>query len=175
MRAKHAPSGWLLDCTARIVERAAAAEGVEIIVNDRVDVARLSGASGVHVGQDDLSPRQVRSLAGDDVIVGLSTHTPEQVECAVREPVSHIAIGPVFATATKDSGYAPVGVDRVQVVSAIAARHGLPVVAIGGITLDCAADVIAHGAGAVAVIGDLLTGNDPAARVRAYLRRLSLV
>jgi thiamine-phosphate pyrophosphorylase len=144
-------------------------------VNDRLDIACLSGASGVHVGQGDLSPREVRSIAGDSFVVGLSTHTSEQVEDAVREPVSHIAIGPVFATTTKDTGYATVGLERVRDVCALASRHDLPVVAIGGITIDRAAAVLAHGASAVAVISDLLATNDPAARVRAYLKRLSLV
>ncbi len=149
--------------------------GAAIIVNDRADVACLSGAAGVHVGQDDLSPREVRSIAGDGLVVGLSTHTSEQVERAMREPVSHIAIGPVFGTTTKDTGYASVGLGRVREASDIAGRHGLPVVAIGGITLDSAETVLAHGASAVAVINDLFATNDPASRVRGYLERLSRV
>ena len=75
IRAKHAPSGWLLDCATRIVERAASTGGAEVIVNDRADIASLSGATGVHVGQDDLSPAMVRAVAGDNCVVGLSTHT----------------------------------------------------------------------------------------------------
>ncbi len=149
--------------------------GADIIVNDRADIARLSGASGVHVGQEDLSPRAVRSIAGDDVVVGLSTHSLEQVERAMHEPISHIAIGPVFATTTKDTGYASVGLERVREAASIASRHGLPVVAIGGITLDDAEAVLAHGASAVAVINDLFATNDPASRVRGYLERLSRV
>jgi thiamine-phosphate pyrophosphorylase len=171
VRAKRAPSNWLLDCTARIVERAEAFGGVEVIVNDRADVARLSGAAGVHVGQDDLSPRAVRRVVGDRFVVGLSTHTSEQVEEALLEPLSHIAIGPVFGTTTKDTGYASLGLERVRSTAAATAPSGIPVVAIGGITLDRAAEVIAEGASAVAVIGDLI-GPHPDRRVQAYLQRL---
>lgn len=125
----------------------------------------------MHVGQDDLSPRDVRGVVGDNSVVGLSTHTSEQVERALLEPVSHLAIGPIFGTTTKDTGYASVGLARVRSAAAAAAPFGLPVVAIGGITLDRAADVIAHGASAVAVISDLI-GPHPDRRVRAYLQRL---
>lgn len=171
IRAKHAPSGWLLDCTAQIVEHAAATGAVEVIVNDRADIARLSGATGVHVGQDDLSPKAVRSLVGDNGVVGLSTHTSGQVERALLEPVSHIAIGPIFGTTTKETGYTPIGVKGVRAVVDAVAAHGMPVVAIGGITLDVALEVLQHGASAVAVISDLI-GPHPDRRVRAYLQRL---
>ena len=171
IRAKHAPSGWLLDCSAQIIERAAAAGGAEVIVNDRADIARLSGATGVHVGQDDLSPKAVRSLVGDNCVVGLSTHTLEQVERALLEPVSHVALGPVFGTTTKETGYTPIGVQGVRALADAVAPKGLPVVAIGGITLDVALEVLQHGASAVAVISDLI-GPHPDRRVRAYLQRL---
>ena len=82
-----------------------------VIVNDRADIARLSGADGVHVGQDDLPPAPVRRVVGADAIVGLSTHTPEQVDAAVREPVTYIAIGPVFSTDTKATGYGTLGLE----------------------------------------------------------------
>jgi thiamine-phosphate pyrophosphorylase len=171
VRAKRATSAWLLECTARIVQYAAAAGGVEVIVNDRADVARLSGASGVHVGQDDLSPRDVRRVVGDKLVLGLSTHTSQQVDDAMLEPVSHIAIGPIFSTATKDTGYSSLGVARVRQTAEAVAAVGLPVVAIGGITLDRAVEVIEQGANAVAVISDLI-GPHPDRRVRAYLQRL---
>ena len=171
IRAKHAPSGWLLDCATRIVERAASTGGAEVIVNDRADIASLSGATGVHVGQDDLSPAMVRAVAGDNCVVGLSTHTSGQVERALLAPVSHIAVGPVFSTTTKDTGYPPVGVEGVRAVADAVAAHRMPVVAIGGITLDVALDVLQHGASAVAVISDLM-GPHPDRRVRAYLQRL---
>jgi thiamine-phosphate pyrophosphorylase len=132
-------------------------------------VARLSGAAGVHVGQDDLPAQAARAQLGPAAIVGVSTHTIEQIDVAVREPVSYIAVGPVFGTVTKQTGYEAVGLDLVQKA---AARSHLPVVAIGGITLEQAAAVIEAGAAAVAVIGDLLAGNDPRQRVAAYRRVL---
>jgi thiamine-phosphate pyrophosphorylase len=94
-----------------------------------------------------------------------------QAEAATREPVSYLAIGPVFGTQTKDTGYDNVGLERVAAVARIAGA--IPVVAIGGITLETAAAVIAAGASAVAVIGDLLVGGNPRARTEAYLRRLA--
>jgi len=172
VRAKVAGSGWLLDCTQQIVERAAKSGGATVIVNDRADVARLSGASGVHVGQDDLSPSAARLIVGDDFVVGLSTHTSEQLEDALLMPVSHVAIGPVFGTRTKDTGYQPLGLERVRAAAQRLAPAGLPLVAIGGITIETAADVVGHGADAVAVISDLID-RDPARRVAEYLRRLS--
>ena len=132
----------------------------------------MSGASGAHVGQDDLPPSASRQLLGPSRRVGYSTHTIAQVEAASAEPVTYIAIGPVFNTHTKTTGYEPVGLDLVA--AAAQRSRGLPVVAIGGITLDRAPDVIAAGASAVAVISDLLAGGDPQARVAAYCRILAL-
>jgi thiamine-phosphate pyrophosphorylase len=143
-----------------------------VVVNDRADVAALARADGVHVGQDDLSPASVRRVVGGQAVVGLSTHGIDQVERALDEPVSYVAIGPVFETSTKTTGCRPVGLEGVRDAADRARRRGLPVVAIGGITLERAPAVVAAGASAVAVIGDLLTGADPAARVRAYLDRL---
>jgi thiamine-phosphate pyrophosphorylase len=141
-----------------------------VIVNDRVDLAKLSGAAGVHVGQDDLPVAAARAQLGAQAIIGTSTHTVEQIDGAVREPVTYVAVGPVFGTTTKDTGYQVVG---VELVAAAVTRAGvLPVVAIGGITLDAALAVIEAGAAQVAVISDLLTGGDPAARVRRFVDRL---
>ena len=142
-----------------------------VIVNDRADVAVLAAAAGVHVGQDDLAPADVRRVTGPDPIVGLSTHTSRQIEDALAQPISYLAIGPVFSTLTKATGYAAVGYEIVQQAAARAVSRGLPVVAIGGITLETAPRVIEAGAGSVAVITDLLTA-DPAARVREYLAAL---
>jgi thiamine-phosphate pyrophosphorylase len=124
------------------------------------------------VGQEDLAPRAVRTVVGDDAVVGLSTHTVEQLERALDEPVSYVAIGPVFGTATKETGYEAIGLERVANASRRAAARGLPLVAIGGITVHNARAVVDAGAAAVAVIGDLLATGDPEARVRAYLERL---
>jgi thiamine-phosphate pyrophosphorylase len=171
VRAKHAASGWLLDTAAAIVERARAA-GAIVIVNDRADVARLAHADGVHVGQDDLAPAAARALLPDTAIVGLSTHTPDQIEAAIAQPISYLAIGPVFSTSTKATGYDAVGLDRVRHAAGRGRTRQIPVVAIGGITLDTAASVLQAGATSVAVIGDLLCTGDPERRVREYLRQL---
>ncbi len=137
------------------------------------DIARLAAADGVHVGQDDLAPKDVRLVVGPAAIVGLSTHTIDQIDAAVMEPVCYVAVGPVFGTATKVTGYEAVGLERVRASAERAAAHSLPLVAIGGITLERAADVLDAGANSVAVISDLLKTGDPEARVRAYLDRLS--
>lgn len=172
LRAKRASGGWLLDTAAAIVALSA---DVQLIVNDRADIARLARAAGVHVGQDDLPADAARRIVGSERIVGLSTHTTAQLDAAVREPVDYVAIGPVFGTASKATGYDAVGLAMVQEAAARAHARGLHVVAIGGITLDRAADVVRAGADAVAVIGDLLRTGDPRARVREYLDRLASV
>jgi thiamine-phosphate pyrophosphorylase len=128
-------------------------------------------ADGVHLGQEDLPPRAARALLGDEALIGLSTHTLAQVEETIREPADYVAVGPVFATASKVTGYEAVGLLMVQA----AARLVGPVVAIGGITLETAPSVIAAGAASVAVIGDLLATGDPTARVREYMSRLERI
>jgi thiamine-phosphate pyrophosphorylase len=136
-------------------------------------VARLAGADGVHVGQKDLSPEAARLVAGDAACIGLSTHTPAQLDRALGSRLDYVAVGPVFATSTKATGYDPVGLAGVEAAAARTAPRRLPLVAIGGITLDRAGAVLASGADSVAVISDLLAGGDPAARVRAWLAALS--
>ena len=170
LRAKRLPSGAFLDLCDAAVSLARPYKA-DIVVNDRLDLALMSGASGVHLGQDDLSPIAARQLLGARAIVGYSTHTIDQVDKATLEPASYIAIGPVFGTTTKETGYDAVGLALVSAASARA--NGRPVVAIGGITLQRAPSVIAAGASAVAVISDLLTTNDPQRRVRAYLQALA--
>jgi thiamine-phosphate pyrophosphorylase len=170
VRGKRLPGRDLLDAAAAIV-RLARPRGALVIVNDRADIAKLAGAAGVHLGQDDLSPAAARSILGPAAIIGRSTHTLAQVERAAREPVDYIAVGPVFATRTKEiPEYEPLGVETVTA----AARAGRPIVAIGGITLDSAGSILAAGAASVAVIGDLLAG-DPAARVREYIAGLERI
>lgn len=171
LRAKHLPSGALLAHADTLV-RAAQAYGASIIVNDRPDVARLAGAAGTHVGQDDLPPAAARALLGPAATIGYSTHTVAQIEAAAAEPVSYVAVGPVFGTRTKETGYEAVGLALVG--EAARRLRGTPIVAIGGITLERAPEVIAAGATGVAVIADLLIGGDPRARVAAYLRALGL-
>lgn len=171
LRAKHLPSGAFLEHADSLV-RLAEPYNARVIINDRVDIALLAGAAGAHVGQDDLSPAATRRLLGPGAIIGYSTHTVAQLEAAVLEPLTYIAVGPVFGTPTKETGYQPVGLGLVTEAARIAGD--VPVVAIGGITLETAPQVIAAGASGVAVISDLLVDDDPAARVAGYCRVLSL-
>jgi thiamine-phosphate pyrophosphorylase len=110
----------------------------------------------------------LRALVGPLATIGVSCHDPEQVNRALESAADYVAVGPIFATTTKETGYDARGLDLVR----YAAGRGKPVVAIGGITLDTAAGVIRAGATAVAVISDLLAGN-PEARIRQYLHVLS--
>ncbi len=171
LRIKAAPANTF---TATAVDLVARAEryGATVIVNDRADVALIAGAAGVHVGQDDLSPADIRRLLGPTAIVGFSTHSDVQIASALDEPVSYLAIGPVFDTATKNTGYSEVGLGLVRSASKAAANRRIPVVAIGGITLERAPAVVREGAQAVAVISDLFIGGDPARRVRQFLDAL---
>ena len=170
VRAKALGSRDFLDLADACVA-AARPFNATVIVNDRADIARLAGAAGVHVGQDDMAVGAVRRLVGDAAIVGRSTHTIPQIEAALAEPISYLAVGPVFGTATKETGYDAVGLTLVR--EAVRRAGSLPVVAIGGITLENASSVIDAGAASVAVIGDLLTGVDPERRARAFLQRLA--
>ena len=172
LRAKSMPGGQMLE-TATAIAALARRCGARVIINDRADIARLSGADGVHVGQDDLAPAAVRAIAGDNAIVGLSTHSVDQLARAAGEPVNYLAMGPVFGTTTKATGYDAVGLEMVREASRRAAERGLPLVAIGGITLDLAPSVVAAGAASVAVIGDLLSTGDPAQRTREFIEALS--
>lgn len=169
IRAKELSSAQFLRISDRLVA-AGRACGAQIIVNDRVDVAKLSGAAGVHLGQDDITVADARAMLGPNAIIGYSTHTVAHIDAALLEPVTYIAVGPVFGTRSKATGYDAVGVGLVE--EAVRRAGAVPVVAIGGITLETAPQVLQAGATSVAVISDLLTGGDPKARVEAYLRRL---
>ena len=170
IRDKTSSTASRLELADAAVARAHAA-GARVIVNDRADIARLSGADGVHVGQDDLPVRDVRAIVGPDAIVGLSTHDAAQIQDGAQTTATYLAVGPVYDTRTKQTGYAARGLELI----ALAAATGKPVVAIGGITLERAPEVIAAGAASVAVISDLLEERNPAARVRAFLERLSSI
>jgi thiamine-phosphate pyrophosphorylase len=170
LRCKSWGSAAFLDLAHAVVVDAARTEAI-VIINDRADVAALSGAQGLHVGQDDLTPSDARTVIGTASLLGLSTHTSEQWTAAIREPISYLAIGPVFDTGTKDTGHRAVGLETVARASTAAREAGLPTVAIGGINESNAAAVIAAGAASVAIIGDLLD-DDPERRCRALLRVL---
>ncbi|MEZ5316537.1 MAG: thiamine phosphate synthase [Vicinamibacterales bacterium] len=169
LRAKSRPLGPVTELADVLAARARAV-GATFLVNDRADVARLSGADGVHVGQEDLTPAEVRALVGPDALVGLSTHSTAQVRAAREAPISYLAIGPVFPTTTKARPDPVVGVEGVSEAAAEAGQWPAPrpVVAIGGLTRATAAHVLRAGAASLAVASDLI-GDDPAASARAWL------
>jgi len=139
---------------------------VRIIINDRVDIAIAVGADGVHLGQTDVPPVSVRNLLGERRIIGFSTHALKQALEADFMPVDYIAIGPVFQTASKEDPDQIVGLEMVAEVRRNIAK---PLVAIGGITMQSAGAVIDAGADSVAVISDLLSTSDIAARTGSFI------
>jgi len=140
-----------------------------VIVNDRVDVALLAGAAGVHLGQTDLPPAAARQILGSGRIIGFSTHNLEQAVEADSLPVDYLSVGPVFATSTKDNPDPVVGIEKLAKICRAVKK---PVVAIGGITLDNAKAALSAGAASVAVIRDLLAHEDVAQRTRMFERGL---
>jgi thiamine-phosphate pyrophosphorylase len=168
LRAKGVPDGALLRMA---LEAAAAARGAGIpfVVNDRPDVARLAGADGVHVGQEDLPPEACRAVLGARALVGLSTHGVDQVEAGRGGSVDYLAVGPVFATRSKDRPDPVVGLELVRRARALWPG---PLVAIGGITAANAREVIEAGADGVAVISAVLAQGDLAEAVRRLRRAL---
>jgi len=143
--------------------------GVTFIVNDRADVAALADASGVHVGQEDLDVEAARSLVGAGKLVGVSTHNRAQFEQAAATSADYIAVGPIFSTSTKSNPDAVVGAEFVCQVRSLTDK---PIVAIGGITLERAAEVLEAGADSIAVISDILRAPRPGTRARRYLEVL---
>jgi thiamine-phosphate pyrophosphorylase len=126
--------------------------GALFIVDDRADVAALVGA-GMHLGQEDLRPTEVRDIVGEDAVIGYSTHNADQLREAAGEPANYLALGPVFATGSKERPDPVVGVERLREWRRLTEK---PLVAIGGITRENAAVVLGAGADSVAVIADLL-------------------
>jgi thiamine-phosphate pyrophosphorylase len=133
--------------------RSRLSKSVRLIMNDRADLCLAAEFAGVHVGQDDLSPESVRSIIGPERWLGVSTHNPRQLKDADRTSADYVAIGPIFATSSKENPDPVVGLEGVRRARALTQK---PLVAIGGITRANAASVIEAGADSVAVISDLL-------------------
>jgi thiamine-phosphate pyrophosphorylase len=132
--------------------------GVQLIINDRVDVALAVGATGVHLGQDDIPPDAARKLLGQGAIVGYSTHNIDQARAALKLPIDYLAIGPIFQTATKTDTSPVLGLEGLRAVRKEIGRF--PLVAIGGIAHANARAVIEAGADSVAVISAVLSQPD---------------
>ena len=147
---------------AREVARLCRERGASLIINDRADFAALLNA-GLHVGQDDLSPRDARKLLGSGAVIGLSSHSAAQLATAAGEPVDYVALGPIFATGSKRQPDAVVGLEEIRRCRGLMEK---PLVAIGGITLENARDVWTAGADSVAVIAGLLPAGASARALR---------
>lgn len=137
------------------------------IVNDRADIALLVNAQGVHVGQEDLTVEEARGVVGQDRWVGVSTHSLEQLDAADKTSANYIAFGPIFPTQSKENPDPVVGLELLRE----ARKHTRkPLVAIGGITLESAAETFRAGADSLAVTRDLIASEDPVARARLFLQ-----
>ena len=144
-------------------------QDVTFVVNDRADVALAAEASGVHVGQEDLGVETARSVLGAGKLLGVSTHNLEQFKEAAATSADYVAVGPVFSTSTKANPDPVVGIELIRRVRSLTDK---PIVAIGGITLERAAEVIRAGADSVAVISDILLAPEPGVRARQYIELL---
>ena len=153
---------------ARALQRRCREAGCLFIVNDRVDLALALEADGVHVGQDDLPAREARRLLRPGMILGVSTHDESQARRARDDGADYVAVGSMFPTGSK-SGFRLVGPDLVRRVRP---EIRVPLVAIGGITLDNVAEVIRAGADAVAVISAVCAAADPAVASRRFLETI---
>jgi thiamine-phosphate pyrophosphorylase len=127
--------------------------GALFIVNDYIEIARAVDADGVHIGQDDLPLKVVRTLVGPSMIIGVSTHSPEQAQRAIEGGADYIGVGPIFATQTKTDVCAPVGLEYLRYV---VEQLDIPFVAIGGIKEDNLAQVITAGAATVALVTEIV-------------------
>jgi thiamine-phosphate pyrophosphorylase len=167
-RNKSASARQYLESSSELAETLVP-RGVSFLVNDRPDVAFLAGASGVHVGQEDLDVEQTRRVIGRDRLVGVSTHNLEQFDRAATSSADYIAVGPIFGTSSKANPDPVVGLAFLRRVRGLTEK---PIVAIGGITLERAAAAIEAGADSVAVISGILSAADPAQRARQYITTL---
>ena len=171
-RNKRASSKELFEASQAISARLSALAkpcvySPRFIVNDRADVALVVNAQGVHVGQHDLGVEEARAIVGQDKWVGVSTHSLDQLDAADTTSANYIAFGPIFPTASKENPDPVVGLELLRQ----ARQHTRkPLVAIGGITLERAADTFRAGADSLAVARDLIASEDPAARARLFLR-----
>lgn len=150
------------------IMRTSASPALKLILNDFPALAVEAGFDGVHVGQHDMAPHAARAILGPDRILGVSTHNEAQLRAADQEPVDYIAIGPVFATTSKENPDPVIGLEYIRLVRAFTNK---PLVAIGGITLETAASVRAAGADSVAVISAIFSAQEPSRAAADFLSR----
>jgi len=169
LREKHLPDRELLRRATALAELAYSKNAL-CIVNDRADIAHLSGADGVHFGQDDLGVAEVRRLVGEDLLVGKSTHSPQQVAAAAAEGPDYLAIGPMFASHTKPEVQALAS--REALIEAARSQFAGPIVAIGGIDAANVGELVSGGVNRVAVCSAVIAAENPAAAAGAIRAQL---
>lgn len=169
LRIKDCESDAVLLATAAVVREACAEAGALFILNDRPDLVAAAGADGAHVGQDDMSVAEARAQVGLERLVGLSTHTPEQVDAAQSSGADYIGVGPVHLTPTKP-GRPAVG---LELVGHAARSSSLPWFAIGGVDSDTVGAVVAAGARRVAVVRAITESGDPQQTARSLRAALT--
>lgn len=165
LRMKGAGGREMVELGRRLLEETRAA-GALLWVNDRLDVALAIGADGAHLGEDDLPLPEARRISPEGFLLGRSVDDPEGARRAVREGADYLGLGPVYATPSKTDAAAPIGIEGVR---AVCAGVGIPVVAIGGVDVETAAEVAGAGAAGVAVIRAVMQAADPAAAAGALL------
>lgn len=165
-------SGSLRDLLpqARAMQALCRAAGALFIVNDRVDLALAAEADGAHVGQEDLPAEAARRLLGPSRILGVSTHDAAQARRALADGADYIGFGPMFATGTKATGYSPRGAEGLRAIRALVG--GLPILAIGGISLVNVAEVMRAGATAPAIISGVVAAPDIREAAAAFRARI---
>ena len=166
VRDRELEDGALLDHVDQI--RRAAAQRARVLVNRRVDVALAAGADGVHLGFDGMPPETARQLLGGVALIGIATHQPAELEGAAGTPLSYAHLAPIFSPLSKPQSRNPLGLDALRE----AARHGVPVIAQGGIEAENARSCLEAGAAGVAVTGSILSSPDPAAAAAALRQAL---
>lgn len=167
LREKNMPANKIIELGKK-VKLLCAEYGATFIVNDRVDIAYVLDADGVHLGQDDMDIESARKILGSNAIIGISTHAPEQAQKAVNDGADYIGMGPVFTTPTKP-GRQSVGLEYVKWVSE---NIKIPAFAIGGIDLDNVQDVVNAGAKKIAVVRAIINSDNPEKAAQEFLKVL---
>ncbi len=172
LRAKELGSADMLRA-ARVIREVTRSHDALFLVNDRIDIALLSGADGVHIGDEDISPQEARQLLGKGRLIGYSTHNQQEAELtaglAGKGFIDYISCGPVFATRTKKDARAVVGIEGLKKVRA---ATKLPLVAIGGLTEENLQEVLNTDIDAVAVISDLLLAQEISAKTKQLIETI---
>ena len=169
LREKHLSDRELLRRATALAELAHSRNAL-CIINDRADIAHLAGADGVHLGQEDLGVAEVRRMVGGNLLVGKSTHSPQQVVAAAAEGPEYLAIGPMFASHTKPQARALAS--REALIEAARSEFAGPIVVIGGIDAENVGQLVLAGVDRVAVCSAVIGAEDPAAAARAIREQL---